>query len=75
MSKSTYPLKLPASVKMAAGLPDFVAGLHMKERIYTGAQMPEEFLNLRVPQMMRLLARKVQKYKELQERIQARRDK
>ncbi len=36
--------------------------------------MPEEFLNLRVPQMMRLLARKVQKYKELQERIQARRD-
>jgi len=30
---------------------------------------------LRVPQMMRLLARKVQMYKELQERIQARRDK
>ena len=50
-------------------------GLHVEEGIYTGAQMPEEFLNLRVPQMMRLLARKVQKYKELQERIQARRDK
>jgi hypothetical protein len=40
MSKSTYPLKLPASVKKAAGLPDFVAGLHVKEAIYTGAQMP-----------------------------------
>jgi hypothetical protein len=43
--------------------------------IYTGAQMPEEFLNLRIPQMMRLLARKIEKYDELQERIQARRDK
>jgi hypothetical protein len=31
--------------------------------------------HLRVPQMMRLLVRKVQNYKELQERIQARRDK
>jgi hypothetical protein len=50
-------------------------GLHVEDGIYTGAQMPEEFLNLRVPQMMRLLARKVQKYEELQERIQARRDK
>lgn len=50
-------------------------GLHVEEGIYTGAQMPEEFLNLRVPQMMRLLARKVQKYKELQQRIQAKRDK
>jgi hypothetical protein len=37
--------------------------------------MPQEFLNLRVPQMMRLLACKVKKYEELQERIQARRDK
>jgi hypothetical protein len=50
-------------------------GLHVEEGIYTGSYMPQEFLNLRVPQMMRLLARKVQKYKELQERIQARRDK
>ena len=50
-------------------------GLHVEEGIYTGAQMPEEFLNLRVPQMMRLLARKIEKYEELQERIQARRDK
>lgn len=50
-------------------------GLHVEEGIYTGAQMPAEFLNLRVPQMTRLLARKVQKYKELQERIKARRDK
>jgi hypothetical protein len=39
------------------------------------AQMPEEFLNLRVPQMMRLLAHKVKKYEELQERIKARRGK
>ncbi len=45
-----------------------------EEGLYTGAQITEEFLNLRVPQIMRLLARKVQKYKELQERIQARRD-
>jgi hypothetical protein len=37
--------------------------------------MPQEFLNLRVPQMMRLLARRVEKYEVLQERIQARRDK
>ena len=50
-------------------------GLRVEDGIYTGAKMPEEFLNLRVPQMMRLLGRKVQKYKELQERIQARRDK
>jgi hypothetical protein len=50
-------------------------GLHVEEGIYTGAQMLEKFLNLRVPQMMRLLARKVEKYEELQERIQARRDK
>jgi hypothetical protein len=49
-------------------------GLHVEQGIYTGAQMPKEFLNLRVPQMVRLLARKVQKYKKLQERIQARRD-
>ena len=47
----------------------------MEEGIYTGAQMPQEFLNLRVPQMMRLLARRVEKYEVLQERIQARRDK
>jgi hypothetical protein len=50
-------------------------GLHVEEGIYTGAQMPREFLNLRVPQMRRLLARKVQKYEELRERIRARRDK
>jgi hypothetical protein len=50
-------------------------GLHVEEGIYKGAQMPQEFLNLRVPQMTRLLARKVEKYEELQERIQARRDK
>lgn len=49
-------------------------GLHVEEGIYTGSYMPQQFLNLRVSQMMRLLARKVQKYKELQERIQARRD-
>ena len=52
-----------------------VQGLHVEEGIYTGAQMPQELLNLRVPQMTRLLARKVEKYEELQERIQARRDK
>jgi hypothetical protein len=50
-------------------------GLHVEEGIYTGAQMPQEFLNLRVPQMMRLLARRVEKYEELQERIQSRRNK
>jgi hypothetical protein len=50
-------------------------GLHVEEGIYTGARMPEKFLQLRVPQMMRLLARKVQKYEELRERIQARRSK
>jgi hypothetical protein len=50
-------------------------GLHVEEGIYTESYMPQEFLSLRVPQMMRLLARRVQKYKELQERIQARRDK
>ena len=50
-------------------------GLHVEEGIYTGAHMPEQFLNLRVPQMMRLLARKAQKYEELRDRIQARRGK
>ena len=50
-------------------------GLHVEDGIYTGAQMPHEFLTLRVPQMMRLLARKAKKYEELQERIQSRRDK
>jgi transcriptional regulator with XRE-family HTH domain len=49
-------------------------GLHVEEGIYTGAPMPDEFLNLRVPQMMRLLARKIEKYEALQERIKARRD-
>jgi hypothetical protein len=50
-------------------------GLHVEEGIYTGEHMPQEFLNLRVPQMLRLLARKVQKYEELQKRIQTRRHK
>jgi hypothetical protein len=50
-------------------------GLHLEEGIYTGARMPEKFLKFRVPQMMRLLARKAQKYEELRERIQARRRK
>jgi hypothetical protein len=50
-------------------------GLHVEEGIYTGAQMPPDFINLRVPQMTRLLARKVEKYQSLQERIKARQDK
>ncbi len=50
----------------------YVDGLHVTEGIYTGTQMSPEFLNLRVPQMTRLLARKTKKYEELQERTKSR---
>jgi len=59
------PLELPAVLKSALTVP----------LCNTSTAPPQEFLNLRVPQMMRLLARKVENYEELQERIQARRDK
>jgi hypothetical protein len=47
-------------------------GLRVEDGIYSGPEMPPEFLKLRIPQMQRLLDRKVKKHEELQARNQAR---
>jgi hypothetical protein len=47
-------------------------GLCLEDGIYSGSEMPPAFLKSRIPQMQRLLNRKVKKYEELQLRKQAR---